>query len=135
MNGQKIVYHSLKMSPEWQEFLDGQLRRCQPGEINTLAQQPPVAVNVELVLEESLSELAKAHLRSASLTDARDSATAVVIPIIQNKEEWLEKNKHTPVYHGEGFSCSRVALRQRFPLMTAFAITVHKAENATMERS
>ena len=54
--------------------------------------------------------------------------------IVLPEEEWPEKNKHTPVYHGEGFRCLRVALRQRFPLMTAFAITVHKAEGATMEK-
>jgi hypothetical protein len=131
-----FVYDSIRMNPEWQDWLDDQIQTARPGEVITLPEHP-VLVNIRLELDETMTEEAKEALRTASITSI---AETVVIPITPLVEEWpTEKDgkprQQTPVYGGPGYEPSRVQLQQTFPLQPALAITVHKAQGDTLEKA
>lgn len=138
VNGKKVRYHSLRMDPEWQEWLDKKIREARPGTLITLPQEP-VAVNVEIDTDPSMSPEAIQILQDVSIAgDVREGS--VVIPITsQYREEWPSDNdkkpKRMPVYGGDGFDESRIQLRKKFALQPALAITVHKAQGDTLKKA
>ena len=144
VNGTKFRYHSLLIDPEWEQSLRDSLKHSKPGDVITL-QHPPQAVNIAIEKPHGIAEHAWNHLATTvSVVPATKNSTFVVIPITMLKDEWPEdspnkstkkqRKRFTPVHGTADFSPSRVLLRKLFPIMPAFAITVHKAEGATLPK-
>ena len=136
VNGKKLVYDSIRMDPEWQDWLADRIYRAAPGDVITLP-VPPICVNISIPLDDSMPEEAREAITKASLSATSNS---VVIPITPLVEEWpTEKDgkpRHrTPVYGGTSFGPSRVQVRNSFPLQPALAITVHKAQGDTLDKA
>ena len=146
VNGQKITYHSVVVDAKWQDWLTNKIHQHTDGTEPIDLPEPPLAVNVELELNDLMNPQTKDALRTIALsvrTAERGSARAkeyVVLPITPKREEW-QKDKdgkalnQIPVPGGPGYSPCRVQVRQIFPLQPNLATTVHKAQGNTLDRA
>ena len=146
MNGQKITYHSVVVDAKWQDWLTNKIHQHTDGTEPIDLPEPPLAVNVELELNDLMNPQTKDALRTIALsvrTVEAGSARAkeyVVLPITPKREEW-QKDKdgkalnRIPVPGGPGYSPCRVQVRQIFSLQPNLATTVHKAQGNTLDRA
>ena len=130
VNGTRIRYHSfVPASAEQTEDILAQMAGSPPGSIIHL-NEPPYAINVELVDETTgdyVDARSKNHWKHETLEKNK-----IIIPILPERKR--EKYSSVVVRGGNGFLPSRVKVANRFPLETAFAITVHKAQGRTLKR-
>jgi len=98
VNGQKITYHSVVVDAKWQDWLTNKIHQHTDGTEPIDLPEPPLAVNVELKLNDLMNPKTKDALRTIALsvrTVEGGSAGAkeyVVLPITPKREEW-QKDK------------------------------------------
>ena len=139
VNGRKVRYHSIVVPEDWTDWLKREIERTPIGHIVDLP-VTPIAINVELDLHSSMSDSLKGALRELDISSTQND-NSVVIPITPMRADWPNDSpsgrpqRMTPVHGGDGFEPSRVQLRAVFPLQSALAYTIHKAQGETMNRA
>ena len=125
VNGTRFTYHSLSLISEQRDYVNLKLRHVIPGDVITLA-ECPYSVNVTLIDEQSDTTKTR-QWRHVTLVSGK-----VVVPILPHRVD-SRKKKHTPIPGNLWSKPSRVIITPNFPLTSAFAITVDKAQGMTLD--
>jgi hypothetical protein len=129
VNATPVQYHSLCIDNEYDlASIHATLLHASPGHIITLS-VPPVTVNVELFVHGKDREMFDDYQREFLISKSICGSHRVVIPIVQGGSKVTER---VVVHGGAEFGCSRIRIKQHFPLELAFAITVNKSQGRTI---
>jgi len=134
VNGIAIRYHSIKFDEDDEEFVSEIIRRTPVGGVVTVP-NPPIAINVQVFLPSTTSDVIRDALLDLSLDTLprnHQGPTRIIIPVYKTCCKY--SNNSIPVYGGPGFGPARVKVQSLFPIEPALAITVHKSEGRTMKR-
>ena len=125
VNGTRFKYHEHALIPcseEQKKEIERETRERPFGSMVTL-KKPPLGLVVELIDEVDVSVW-----KDVTLVEGK-----IVIPVIAGKTNSKKSKWEVAVLPGgDGFLPSKLKIRNLFPVETAFAITVHKAQGRTL---
>ena len=130
VNGIPCTYDSFVLENQYdQDLVAHMLSHGSPGDIVTLS-EAPLSLNVEIHPftkdKDLFTDFHRDYFRFKSIGEG----SKIIIPIVQGTNKQTE---NVLVHGGSTFSCSRMTVKNYFPVELAFAITVNKAQGRTIE--